>query len=214
MLSHTHDSAPKSATTQADIALGTLRQRGIARLSELMAAGVSGTAVARLAHEGIIQRLGRGLYQLPDAASDANQTLAEAAKHAPGAVVCLVSALAFHELTDTMPSKVWLAIGQKAWKPRFTYPAAAFVRFASERLTNNVSTHRIAGVDVRVTDPARTIVDLFHYRKRTGLRIAIEGLKEGLRSHKVSPREISNLAIDLKVWRLVQPYLEAMTVDG
>jgi predicted transcriptional regulator of viral defense system len=214
MLSHTHDSAPRSVTTQADIVLGMLRQRGIARLSELMAAGASGTAVARLAHEGIIQRLGRGLYQLPDAASDANQTLAEAAKHAPGAVVCLVSALAFHDLTDTMPSKVWLAIGQKAWKPRFTYPAATFVRFASERLTTNVSTHRLAGVDVRVTDPARTIVDLFHYRKRTGLRIAIEGLKEGLRTRKASPREIANLAIDLKVWRLVQPYLEAMTVDG
>lgn len=214
MPSHAHDSAPKPVTTQADIVIGTLRQRGIARLSELMAAGASGMAVARLADEGAIQRLGRGLYQLPDAGNDANQTLAEAAKHAQGAVVCLISALAFHELTDTMPSKVWLAIGQKAWKPRFTYPAAAFVRFSSERLTKNVTTHRLAGVDVRVTDPARTIVDLFHYRKRTGLRIAIEGLKEGLRTRKASPNQISKLASDLKVWRIVRPYLEAMTVDG
>lgn len=106
-----------------------LADRGMARLSELIDGGVTATSVARLEREGVIVRLGRGLYQLPDAPVDAHHTLAEAAKLVPRGVVCLVSALAFHNLTDKLPSKVWLAIAPKDWKPRIAHPPIRFVRF-------------------------------------------------------------------------------------
>jgi predicted transcriptional regulator of viral defense system len=96
---------------QQDQALSLLRERGMARLSELTKAGVTAATVSRMKQRGLILQLGRGLYQLPDAATDANHTLAEAAKRVPRGVVCLTSALAFHELTDTIPAHVWMAIG-------------------------------------------------------------------------------------------------------
>lgn len=191
-----------------------LADRGMARLSELIDGGVTATSVSRLEREGVIVRLGRGLYQLPDAPVDAHHTLAEAAKLVPRGVVCLVSALAFHDLTDKLPSKVWLAIGPKDWKPRVAHPPIRFVRFSLERLTRGIEKHTIEGVTVRITDPAHTVVDLFRYRKSVGQNLAVEGLKEALRTRKVKPGELARLAAEAHVWTVMRPYLEALTIDG
>lgn len=197
-----------------DRVIEVLRQQGMARLSELMRAGVTAAAVTRLEREGAIVRLTRGLYQLPDAPLDAHHTLAEAAKRVPRGVVCLVSALAFHDLTDRMPPKVWMAIAPNDWRPRVTQPPIRFVRFPPEALEDGVDPHRIEGVTVRITDPTRTIVDLFRYRRVVGQGVAIEGLREGLRQRKVTPGEIARRAAAMKVWLVLQPYLEALTIDG
>ena len=113
-------------------------------------------------------QLSRGLYQLPDAPSDVNNALAQAAKRVPNGVICLTSALAFHELTDTIPSRVWVAIGPKDWKPVVTSPAIQFVRFGPKVLNKGIQEHVIEGVSVRIYDPAKTIVDLFRYRRTVG----------------------------------------------
>src|SRR5262245_10240338 len=94
-------------------AISLLRERGIARLSEFIAAGITSATIARMEKRGQLLQLGRGLYQLPDTELDANHSLAEAAKRVPRGVVCLASALAFHDLTDTIPSRVWMAIGSR-----------------------------------------------------------------------------------------------------
>jgi predicted transcriptional regulator of viral defense system len=194
----------------------------MARLSELMQAGVTAAAVSRMRENGQIVRLGRGLYQLPDASIDANHELAQAAKRVPKGIICLTSALAFYELTDTIPSRVWMAIGPKDWRPRVASPAIQLVRFGAKVLDKGVKEHVIEGVTVRVYNPAKTVVDLFRYRRRAGkryqkspgLNLAIEGLREALRQRKATPAEIARYAADAGIWKVVQPYLEAMTANA
>ena len=94
------------ARPQREIARDLLAARGILRLAELRNAGVTAATVSRMEKDGEVLRLARGLYQLADAELDANHSLAEAAKRFPKGVICLVSALAFHELTDQFPKKV------------------------------------------------------------------------------------------------------------
>jgi predicted transcriptional regulator of viral defense system len=209
-------------SSQQDRALSLLKQRGMARLFEFIDAGVTAAAVSRMKAKGLITQLGRGLYQLPDADLDANHTLAEAAKHVPKGVVCLGSALAFHELTDTIPSRVWMAIGPKDRHSRITHPPLQLVRFKLEFLHAGVETHVIEGVSVNIYNPAKTVVDLFRYRQPAGTRyrhspglnLAIEGLREALRTRKATPSEITDYAIKAGIWKVMQPYMEAMTANA
>src|SRR5271165_3607449 len=151
--------------TQQDQALSLLKQRGMARLSELTGAGITAATVSRMKAKGLIHQLGRGLYQLPDASLDANHSLAEAAKLVPKGVICLTSALAFHELTDTIPSRVWMAIGAKDRRPRAKSPPLQFVRFGQKVLGSGIKEHVVEEVRVRIYTPAKTVVDLFRYRR-------------------------------------------------
>jgi predicted transcriptional regulator of viral defense system len=207
---------------QQDRVLSLLHERGIVRSSELIEAGVTATTVSRMKEKGLILRLGRGLYQLPGASLDVNHALAEAAKLVPKGVVCLVTALAFHELTDTLPSRVWMAIGPKDRRPRADHPPLQFVRFRDKMLRSGVDEHLIDGVRVRIYNPAKTVVDLFRYRQRAGrryqkspgLNLALEGLREALRLRKATPSEIARYAADGGVWKVVRPYLEAMTANA
>jgi predicted transcriptional regulator of viral defense system len=207
---------------QQDRAISLLKQRGIARLSELTDAGITAATVSRMKEKGLLLRLGRGLYQLPGSSLDVNHSLAEAAKLVPKGVVCLVTALAFHELTDNIPSRVWMAIGPKDRRPRAAQPPLQFVRFRDEMLRSGVDEHLIEGVRVRIYNPAKTVVDLFRYRQRAGkryqkspgLNLALEGLREALRTRKATPAEIARYATEGGIWKVVQPYLDAMTANA
>jgi len=203
-------------------ATSLLRERGIARLSEFIAAGITSATVARMEKRGELVQLGRGLYQLPYAELDANHSLAEAAKRVPKGVICLASALAFHQLTDTIPSRIWMAIGSKDRRPKVESPPMQFVRFGAKTLNAGVEEHLIEGVKVRIYSPAKTVVDLFRYRRQegrrfqqsTGLNLAIEGMREALRSGKARPSEIASYAHDAGVWKVMQPYVETLTANG
>lgn len=191
-----------------------LAERGIARLFELRAAGITAATVSRMERDGDIVRLGRGLYQLSDAPLDAQHTLAEAAKRVPKGVVCLVSALAYHGLTDQLPRKVWLAIGSKDWAPKSDQPPIRIVRFTEALLTDSVQTHTIEGVPVKVFSVAKTVADCFRHRRAVGLSVAIEGLQEALRQRKAKPGEIARHAERGGVASVMRPYLEALTANG
>lgn len=204
----------EGASSQRERILEFLSEHGMARLSEIVATGVTAAAVMRLVGEGSIIRLGRGLYQLSDAALDQHHMLAEATKLIPRGVICLASALAYHELTDHIPRRVWIAIGPKDWKPHLTYPLVRIVRFSAVDLTRHIEAHDIEGVPIRVTNPARTVVDLFRYRSKIGQNLAIEGLKEALRTRKATPSEIQAIAAETRQWRHLQPYLEAIVHNG
>jgi predicted transcriptional regulator of viral defense system len=164
--------------------------------------------------DGDIVRLGRGLYQLSDAPLDAQHTLAEAAKRVPKGVVCLVSALAYHGLTDQLPRKVWLAIGNKDWAPKSDQPPIRIVRFTEALLTDSVQTHTIEGVTVKVFGVAKTVADCFRHRRAVGLSVALEGLQEVLRQRKAKPGEIARHAERGGVASVMRPYLEALTANG
>ncbi|MCL4182061.1 MAG: type IV toxin-antitoxin system AbiEi family antitoxin domain-containing protein [Burkholderiaceae bacterium] len=200
--------------SQRDLALAHLRGTGMARLSELMAQGITAATVSRLEREGAIVRLTRGLYQLPDVPLDANHTLAEASKLVPKGVVCLTSALAFHGLTDQIPPKVWMAIGLKEWRPKLAYPAIRFARFSEDRLADDVERHVIDGVSVPIFGVARTVADLFRYRRTVGVNVALEGLRESLRQRRTQPAEIARQAVKAKVWKIMEPYVTALTSDA
>jgi predicted transcriptional regulator of viral defense system len=209
------------STGQQDQAFSLLKQQGMVRLSEFTKAGVTAATVSRMKEKGLITQLGRGLYQLSGTSLDVNHTLAEAAKHVPRGVICLVSALAFHDLTDTIPSRVWMAIGPKDRRSLITRPPLQLVRFKPELLRAGVETHQIEGVPVNITSPAKTVVDLFRYRQRAGVRyrhspglnLAIEGLREALRTRKATAAEIAAYAADAGIWKVMRPYMEAMTAN-
>jgi predicted transcriptional regulator of viral defense system len=198
---------------QRQIARNVLKLHGIARLTELRAEGVTAATMSRMERDGEVLRLARGLYQLPDAPLDAHHSLAEAAKRLPKGVVCLVSALAFHELTDQMPRHVWMAIGHKDWASKMDGVPVRLVRFADRLLADSVEIHTVEGVPVKVFGVAKTIADCFRYRSKIGLSVAIEGLQEALRQRKATPGEIAKYAEHGAVATVIRPYLEALTAN-
>jgi len=200
--------------SQRQIAQAFLETRGIARLAELRSAGVTAATVGRMERDGEIIRLARGLYQLPYALLDANHSLAEAAKRLPRGVVCLVSALAFHGLTDQLPKKVWMAIGKSDWAPKAEGVPIRVVRFTDSLLVETVEIHEIEGVSVKVFGVAKTVADCFRHRSKIGLTVAIEGLQEALRQRKATPAEIARQADRGGVSTVIRPYLEALTANG
>lgn len=206
--------AARNALTQRSQALALLKRRGMTRLTEFRDAGISAMTVSRMEKAGDVVRLGRGLYQLADAALDTHQSLAEVSRLVPKGVICLASALAFHGLTDQMPPTVWIAIARKGWRPRLRYPPIRVARFSDDELQRNVEHKEIAGTVVPVFSVAKTVADLFRYRRTLGDALAIEGLRQALRQHKATPAQIAREATAGGVWRRVEPYLMALTSDA
>lgn len=203
---------PQTDFTQEQETLRLLRTRGPMRSKELVDAGIHYQTLSRMAQAGKITKVRRGLYQLPESAEP--DDLAEAALQVPGGVICLVSALQFHELTLQMPHKTWVAIGESAHQPKITYPPVTFVRYGKQAFSLGIETHDIGGVDFRIYAPAKTVVDCFRYRKQIGLDVALEGLRKAIESGKAKPGEIGDLARKLRIWTVIRPYLEAVAADG
>jgi predicted transcriptional regulator of viral defense system len=211
------DTSPRKynkSEPQGERARNLLAQHGMMRIRELEAEGIAATTVARLLSEGTVTRLSRGLYQLVDADIGANHDLAEAAKRVPKGVVCLTSAVAFHELTDQMPRKVWMAIGHKDWTPADHGPRLRVVRMSDGLLRSDVETHMIENVGVPMFTIPRTLVDCFRHRKSVGINVAIEALRETLRQRKTTPAIIAECARKRGAWSVMAPYLETLTLDG
>jgi predicted transcriptional regulator of viral defense system len=199
---------------QRTIARKLLAERGMARLTDLRAAGVTAATMTRMANDGEVVRLARGLYQLADAELDAQHSLAEAAARLPKGVICLTSALAFHALTDQLPRKVWIAIGVSDWAPEPSSPPLRIVRMTGALLGDGVETHTIEGVKVKVFGVAKTVADCFRHRRSVGLAVALEGLQEALRQRKVTPGAMSRQAAKSGVATVMRPYLQALTANA
>jgi predicted transcriptional regulator of viral defense system len=202
---------------QEDRAIALLQERGMTRLSEFIAQDITAATISRMEHKGTVVQLSRGLYQLPDAPLDAHHSLAEAAKLIPNGVICLTSALAFHELTDRIPASVWVAIGTRDWRPKVTRPRVQIMRYGMKIFDKGIDQHVIEKVPVRIYSPAKTIVDLFYhgrlqksfYGSEVGLTEAVQGMKEALRQRKATPAKIAAFAVEAGIWeKIVQPRLE------
>jgi predicted transcriptional regulator of viral defense system len=184
-------------------------QEGVLRPRDLDAHGIPRIYLGRLCERGLLDRVGRGLYVLPDADVSEHHTLAEAGKRVPHGVVCLLSALRFHGLTTQSPSEVWLAIGNKAWRPQVDYPPLRFVRFSERTLEAGVEEHSIEGVLVRVYNPAKTVADCFKYRNKIGLDVALEALRDCRRQRRCTNDELWRYAKICRVANAMRPYMEA-----
>ena len=154
--------------TKTDELLALVRRHGVVRPRDLDRHGIPRMCLLRLHRDGVLDRPSRGIYVLADAEATEHHSLAEACKRVPHGVVCLLSALRMHELTTQAPFEVWLAIDRKARLPKVEYPPLHIVRFSARDLADGVEGHNVEGVPVRVTNPARTVVDCFAYRNEIG----------------------------------------------
>ena len=163
-----------------------------------------------LCEEGLLTKTGRGMYTTIDGLDVENISLAHVSKAIPKSVICLLSALRFHEIGTQLPHRVWIALDRRVAMPSLAQPKIQVVRFSGEALTGGIETHIVAGVGVRVYNPAKTIADCFKYRNKTGLEVALEALKEGIRLQKASPTDLWKYAKICRVTKIMQPYMEAL----
>ena len=183
---------------------GTLRSR------ELTARGVSRVQLSRWLAAGDVQRLGHGIYALPDYAPNQHASLVEVARRAPQVVFCLLTALRFHELTTQAPFEVWIAIGNKEHPPRLSYPQLRVQRFSPASLHYGVLEHRVDGATLRVTDVAKTVADCFKFRNKVGLDVALEALREAVQARSTTVDAIWAAAKVCRVDSVMRPYLESL----
>lgn len=187
-----------------------LRRSGIARSRDLERIGVSRKQIRRFVDRGLIERIGWGLYRLPGVLLTERHGLAEAARRVPGGVVCLLSALRFHELTTQSPFEIWMAIERKAWRPPRGNPPLRLVFASGAAFREGVEKHRVGGVLVPVYGIAKTVVDCFKYRNKIGLDVALEALRDAWRRKRLTMDEIDRFARICRVERVMRPYLEAL----
>jgi predicted transcriptional regulator of viral defense system len=187
-----------------------VRQHGIVRPRDIEAIGIPREYLLRLHGQGKLSRIGRGIYSLPDAAVTERHTYAEVAKRVPDAVLCLLSALAFHEITTQSPASVWIALGKGARKPAIVSPSLRVIRLTEPSLSEGIEKQSVEGVTVRVYSAAKTVADCFKFRNKIGLDIAIEALKDCLRQKKATVNEIYRYAKICRVSNVIRPYMEAL----
>jgi predicted transcriptional regulator of viral defense system len=185
-------------------------QRGLISPRDLIERGLPSVALTRLVRQGLLTRVGRGLYARPDRKVSEHGTLAEVARKHPQAIVCLLSALRVHDLTTLSPFEVWLAIPNKARAPKMDYPPLRVARFSGSLLSDGVEEHQIDGVTVRVTNVARTVADCFKFRNKIGLDVALEALQEAWLAKRLSMDELWRYATLCRVANVVRPYMESL----
>jgi predicted transcriptional regulator of viral defense system len=187
------------------------KEPGILRTRDFERQGRSRDQVRRLAKRGELIAYGRGLYAYPNSPVSAHHTLAEVALRVPRALICLTSALRFHELTTQDPWQVHILLPLGSWTPKLdTVELAVYRTGDATALTEGVDTYEIEGVPVRVTSVARTVADCFKWRRRVGLDVALEALKDAVRDKRATIEEITRFAQRNRVEKVIRPYLEAL----
>lgn len=192
-------------------ALQAIEKMGLVRPAELEKHGVSRAQLYELVREGLVERYARGIYAAAGHNPTAEHTLALVAKRVPSCVFCLLTALRFHGLTTQSPAEVWIALPEKARKPRLDYPRLRVARFSGTALTEGIETHRIECVEVRVYSAAKTVADCFKYRNKIGIDVAVEALQDYTRRYRGGATELARYARICRVTRVMQPYLDAVS---
>jgi len=188
--------------------IAILQKKGVIRSCELDAQGISRSNVRRLVESGEVLRISRGLYRLPGTAVSENISLAEVSKLAPRGVFCLFTALVFHRFTVQVAPHVCIAIEGTAWKPKIPIVKIRVYRFSGEVFKAGIEEHTVDGVKIRVYSAAKTVADCFKMRNKIGLDVALEALREALRTKKASSEEIHKMAKICRVERIIRPYME------
>jgi len=201
----------RNIVSRLESARDHVRRLGVFRSRDLVGAGYSREHLRRLVRRDHVRQLGRGLYASEDFDGDQNQSLVEAAKRVPRGVVCLVSALQFHGIGTQSPHRVWLALPRGSNRPRGVKLPLQFAQFSGIAYKFGIEEHTLAGGTVHVYSPAKTVADCFKYRKKYGLDVAVEALREGWRGKKFSSKDLATAAAVCRVSRIIQPYMEMLT---
>jgi len=193
-----------------DAVLETIEVLGIARPRDLEERGIPRRHLYRLVAAGMVERQARGIYVVKEHPYTAFHTMAHVATRVPSAVFCLLTALRFHDLTTQAPARVWIALPEKARKPRLDYPRLRVARFSGAALEEGIETHEIENVEVSVYSAAKTVADCFKYRNKIGIDVAVESLSDFTRKQRGGADELAYFARVCRVTRVMQPYLDAI----
>ncbi len=186
------------------------RHGGILGMSEAPNAGIRRRALYAMLDAGVLERLCRGLYRLSDLPALGNPDLVSVALKVPSGVLCLISALAYHEITTQIPHEIYIAIPRRKEPPRLDYPPIRTFLFSGEAYARGIETHDLDGVAVRIYSPEKTLADCFKYRNKIGLEVAIEGLKLYRQRQPFKVEEILRFARVCRMENVMRPYLEAL----
>lgn len=182
---------------------------GQLRMREAVDLGISRYMLYSLRDKGILEQINRGVYRLVELPAVSNPDLLSTAVRYPNAVVCLISALSFHEITTQIPHEVWIAIPRRSWTPSVEYPPVVFHRFTGEAYHAGIEEHLIDGAKVKIYSPEKTLADCFKFRNKIGMDIVLEALKLYRSRMKFDHRKLLEYARICRVEKVMRPYLEA-----
>ncbi|MFQ5479168.1 MAG: type IV toxin-antitoxin system AbiEi family antitoxin domain-containing protein [Candidatus Binatia bacterium] len=184
---------------------------GILRMSEAVRAGISRRTLYAMRDEGGLEQLSRGVYRLASLPGLAAPDLVAVATRVPDGVVCLISALAFHDLTTQVPHVVDIAVARGAEKPRIDYPPVNVYWFSGKAFTEGIETVSIDGKTIRIYGAEKSVADAFKYRSKIGMDIALEALRNWRGQRRSNVERLLEYARICRVERIMRPYLEAIT---
>ena len=196
--------APKPARERA------LRQAARKPLVTARDLGVHGQDLTRLVRSGALERVARGTYRIADRPVTEHHAFAVVAAAAPRSVVCLLSAASFHGIGTQVPFEVWVAVRRDMRPPAVRNPALRVVRMSGPAFDSGIEVHRIEGRPVRIYNVAKTIADLFKFRSRVGLDVAMEALRDAWQRRLVTIDDLDRQARICRVERVMRPYVEAL----
>jgi predicted transcriptional regulator of viral defense system len=206
-MEHTPEMLSKTHTQRI---LDLASQRGLLRASDLDTISSPRVVLTRMTAAGLLERVGRGLYRLPDAQISEFESLALVATRVPQAVFCLLTALQFHGLTTQLPRQVWIAMPRGSHSPQIDYPPIRTVQMAGSAHLVGIEEHLCSGVKLRIYSPAKTVVDCFKHRNKIGLDVALEALRDAWRMRKASADDLWRYAQACRVANVMRPYMEVV----
>ena len=183
---------------------------GIVKTSDAINAGIHPRTFYEMLSEGVIEKLSRGLYRLVGLPPLGNPDLVSVSKRVPNGVICLISALAFYEITNQIPHEIYLAVSRNSQVPQIDYPPVRIFRFSNSAYTEGIELEKVDGMPIRMYSPAKTVADCFKYRNKIGLDVAVEGLKRYRETKLFNVDEMMYFAQVCRVARVMRPYLEAV----
>ena len=186
------------------------KKKSVAAYSDIMEAGFSKTALNTLLRSGKIQRIDRGLYRLSGSTVPSNPDFIIVSRKIPRGVICLISALAYHEATDEVPRQINIAIPRGTHANRIEYPPVQFFRFSKDVWKAGIEEHKIDGSFVQVYSLAKTVADCFKFRNKIGMNVARGALKTAFTEKHIPAKEIMHYAKICRVNNIVKPILETL----
>lgn len=186
------------------------RNKSVAAYSDIIKAGFSKTTLNTLLRSGKILRINRGLYTLSGGANLSDPDLVIVSRKIQRGVLCLISALAYHEATDEIPRQIHIAIPRGTHANKIQYPPVQFYRFSNATWKSGIEEHKIDDSTIQVYSLAKTVADCFKFRNKIGMAVARNALKTAVADKHVSPKEIMHYAKICRVHNIVKPILETL----
>ena len=180
------------------------------RTGAALRAGIHPRRLYDMRDEGVVEELSRGLYRLADLPALSNPDLVTVALKIPAGVVCLISALAYHEITTQIPHEVHLALPRGTEPPRLKHPPLRVFWFTGGSFTEGIETHNVDGIGLRVYSPEKTLADCFKYRNKLGLDTVLEALRLYRSRKRPNVDDLMKFARVCRVEKVMRPYLEAL----